>query len=134
MILNPGHHSIHIDQHLSVKALDLLDKLLKIIDDEAFRAFRSVVCELSQGAQTAVAAYREELKGLGKDVFEALNVDDVALQEVDFLPPGDMFEGLDGPFVGLDGPFVGSGGEIEQGFGDGMNFMDGSVLDMEFMI
>ncbi|KAF5536106.1 transcriptional regulator, partial [Fusarium napiforme] len=78
MILNPGHNSIHIDQHLSVKALDLFDKLLKIIDDEAFRALRSVVGELSQRAQTAVAVYREELKGLGKDVFEALNVDDVA--------------------------------------------------------
>ncbi|KAF4955580.1 hypothetical protein FGADI_4415 [Fusarium gaditjirri] len=137
MILNPGHNSIHIDQHLSVKALDLFDKLLKIIDDEAFRALRSVVGELSQRAQTAVAVYREELKGLGKDVFEALNVDDVAVPEVDFLPPGglDMFAGLDGPFVGLDGPFIGLSGELERerGFGDGMNFMDGGVLDMEFM-
>ncbi|KAF5702267.1 transcriptional regulator [Fusarium globosum] len=133
MILNPGHNSIHIDQHLSVKALDLFDKLLKIIDDEAFRALRSVVGELSQRAQTAVAVYREELKGSGKDVFEALNVDDVAVHEVDFLPAGDMFEGLEGPFVGLDGPFVGLSGELERGFGDGMSFMDGGVLDMEFM-
>ncbi|KAF4503214.1 NADH oxidase [Fusarium agapanthi] len=133
MILNPGHSSIHIDQHLSVKALDLFDKLLKIIDDESFRALRSVVGELSQRAQTAVAVYREELKGLGRDVFEALNVDDVAVQEVDFLPAGDMFEGLEGPFVGLDGPFVGLSGELERGFGDGMSFMDGGVLDMEFM-
>ncbi|KAF5576743.1 transcriptional regulator [Fusarium pseudocircinatum] len=137
MILNPGHSSIHIDQHLSVKALDLFDKLLKIIDDEVFRALRSVVGELSQRAQTAVAVYREELKGLGRDVFEGLNVDDVAVQEVDFLPAGDtdMFEGLEveGPFVGLDGPFVGLSGELERGFGDGMSFMDGGVLDMEFM-
>ncbi|KAI1017245.1 hypothetical protein LB505_001945 [Fusarium chuoi] len=133
MILNPGHNSIHIDQHLSVKALDLFDKLLKIIDDEAFRALRSVVGELSQRAQTAVAVYREELKGSEKDVFEALNVDDVAVHEVDFLPAGDMFEGLEGPFVGLDGPFVGLSGELERGFGDGMGFMDGGVLDMEFM-
>ncbi|KAF5724364.1 transcriptional regulator [Fusarium mundagurra] len=133
MILNPGHSSIHIDQHLSVKALDLFDKLLKIIDDEAFRALRSVVGELSQRAQTAVAVYREELKGSGKDVFEALNVDDVAVQEVDFLPAGDMFEGLEGPFVGLDGPFVGLNGELERGLGDGMSFMDGGMLDMEFM-
>ncbi|RBQ97290.1 hypothetical protein FVER53590_09299 [Fusarium verticillioides] len=133
MILNPGHNSIHIDQHLSVKALDLFDKLLKIIDDEAFRALRSVVGELSQRAQTAVAVYREELKGSGKDVFEALNVDDVAVQEADFLPAGDMFGGLEGPFVGLDGPFVGLSGELERGFGDGMGFMDGGVLDMEFM-
>ncbi|KAF5650099.1 transcriptional regulator [Fusarium tjaetaba] len=133
MILNPGHNSIHIDQHLSVKALDLFDKLLKIIDDEAFRALRSVVGELSQRAQTAVAVYREELKGSGKDVFEALNVDDVAVQEADFLPAGDMFEGLEGPFVGLDGPFVGLSGELERGFGDGMSFMDGGMLDMEFM-
>ncbi|CCT69072.1 related to transcriptional regulator [Fusarium fujikuroi] len=133
MILNPGHNSIHIDQHLSVKALDLFDKLLKIIDDEAFRALRSVVGELSQRAQTAVAVYREELKGSGKDVFEALNVDDVAVHEVDFLPAGDMFDGLEGPFVGLDGPFVGLSGELERGFGDGMSFMDGGVLDMEFM-
>ncbi|KAG5767784.1 hypothetical protein H9Q72_004481 [Fusarium xylarioides] len=133
MILNPGHNSIHIDQHLSVKALDLFDKLLKIIDDEAFRALRSVVGELSQRAQTAVAVYREELKGSGKDVFEALNADDVAVQEVDLLPAGDMFEGLEGPFVGLDGPFVGLSGELERGFGDGMSFMDGGMLDMEFM-
>ncbi|KAG5794033.1 hypothetical protein H9Q69_006909 [Fusarium xylarioides] len=133
MILNPWHNSIHIDQHLSVKALDLFDKLLKIIDDEAFRALRSVVGELSQRAQTAVAVYREELKGSGKDVFEALNVNDVAVQEVDLLPAGDMFEGLEGPFVGLDGPFVGLSGELERGFGDGMSFMDGGMLDMEFM-
>ncbi|KAF5667353.1 transcriptional regulator [Fusarium denticulatum] len=135
MILNPGHSSIHIDQHLSVKALDLFDKLLKIIDDEAFRALRSVLGELSQRAQTAVAVYREELKGLGRDVFEALNVDDVAVQEVDFLPAEDMFEGLEveGLFVGLDGPFVGLSGELERGFGDGMSFMDGGMLDMEFM-
>ncbi|KAF5564909.1 transcriptional regulator [Fusarium phyllophilum] len=133
MILNPGHNSIHIDQHLSVKALDLFDKLLKIIDDEAFRALRNVVGELSQRAQTAVAVYREELKGSGKDVFEALNVDDVAVHEVDFLPAGDMFEGLEGPFVGLDGRFVGLSGELERGSRDGMSFMDGGVLDMEFM-
>ncbi|KAF4450665.1 hypothetical protein F53441_6326 [Fusarium austroafricanum] len=137
MILNPGHEFIHIDQHLSVKALDLFDKLLKIIDDDSFRMLRSVVGELSTKAQTAVATYREELRGLGKDVFEALNVEEVDVQEVDYLPPENMFEGLDGPFAGLDGPFVGLEGGVdlglEQSVGNDMNFMNGELLDLEFM-
>ncbi|KAM0347406.1 hypothetical protein ACHAPU_004927 [Fusarium lateritium] len=138
MILNPGHSSIHIDQHLSIKALDLFDKLLKVIEDDKFSTLRIVVGELSQKAQAAVAAHRRELRDLGKDVFDALNVEEPVVPEVDFLPPGDVFDGIDGPFVGLEGGFGGLDGVDFQGLGyeqiaHDMSFADGGMLDMEFM-
>lgn len=102
MILNPGHKSIHTDQHISIKALDLFDKLLKIIDDEAFRALRSVVGDLSQRAQDAVAAHRQYLKSLGKDIYEPIDVEEALVQELDFLPTNDGLENIDGPFAGLE--------------------------------
>ncbi|KAF4960609.1 hypothetical protein FSARC_10423 [Fusarium sarcochroum] len=134
MILNPGHTSIHVDQHLAVKAIDLFDKLLKVVDDETFRALRTVVGELSQKAETAVAMYRQELRSSGKDIFEALNVDgDPVPQEVDFLPANNVFDGLDGPFAGLDAGVDFDVLNFDQGVGNDINFLDGGMLDMEFM-
>ncbi|RSM15872.1 hypothetical protein CEP52_000414 [Fusarium oligoseptatum] len=88
MILNPGHKSIHVDQHLAVKALDLFDKLLGIIEDSSFRSLRAIVGELSQKAEAAMEGYRRELSRSGQDIFEALNVDNVGdvQPELDFLP------------------------------------------------
>jgi hypothetical protein len=127
MILNPGHTSIHTDQHISIKALDLFDKLLKIIDDEAFKALRSVVGDLSQRAQEAVAAHRQHLKSLGKDIYEPINVEEAVVQELDFLPTDDGFESIDGPFAGLE-----SGVDFDvlgfgQDGGGGMGFVDGET-------
>ncbi|KAJ4123090.1 hypothetical protein NW768_010083 [Fusarium equiseti] len=120
MILHPGHNSIHVDQHISIKALDLFDKLLKIVDDEAFRALRSIVGELSQRAQEAVAAHRQELRSLGKDIYEPIDVEETTVSELDFLPTGDRFESMGGPFEGLE-----SGVDFDVlGFG-GMEFGDG---------
>lgn len=124
MILNPGHKSIHIDQHISIKALDLFDKLLKIIDDEAFRALRSVVGDLSQRAQEAVAAHRKQLQSLGKDIYEPIDVGGTIVQELDFLPVDDEFESMDGPFAGLETDVDFNA----LGFGqDGMGFVDGDT-------
>ncbi|KAM0231905.1 hypothetical protein ACHAPO_008203 [Fusarium lateritium] len=126
MILNPGHTSIHTDQHISIKALDLFDKLLKIIDDEAFKALRSVVGDLSQRAQEAVAAHRKHLKSLGQDIYEPIEVEEAVVQELDFLPTDDTFENMDGPFAGLE-----SGVEFDVlGFGQdgsGIGFVDGDT-------
>ncbi|KAF0635507.1 hypothetical protein FPSE5266_01975 [Fusarium pseudograminearum] len=126
MILNPGHKSIHIDQHISIKALDLFDKLLKIIDDEAFRALRSVVGDLSQRAQEAVAAHRQYLKSLGKDIYEPIDVDEALVQELDYLPTDNGLENMDGPFAGLE-----SGVDFDVfGFsqdGTGQGFVDGDT-------
>jgi hypothetical protein len=126
MILNPGHASIHTDQHISIKALDLFDKLLKIVDDEAFRALRSVVGDLSQRAQEAVAAHRQHLKSLGQDIYEPIDVEETVVQELDFLPTDNTFENMDGPFAGLE-----SGSEFDVlGFGQdgsGMGFVDGDT-------
>ncbi|GKU05366.1 transcription factor [Fusarium langsethiae] len=126
MILNPGHTSIHTDQHISIKALDLFDKLLKIIDDEAFRALRSVVGDLSQRAQEAVAAHRQHLKRLGQDIYESIDVEEVVVQELDFLPADDKFENMNAPFNGLE-----SGVDFDVfGFGQdgsGMGFVDGDT-------
>jgi len=129
MILHPGHESIHVDQHISIKALDLFDKLLKIIDDEAFRVLRSIVGELSQRAQEAVAAHRQELRSLGKDIYEPIDVEETAVSELDFLPTGDRFESMGGPFEGLE-----SGVEFDVlGFG-GMEFGDAvEVSDSWFL-
>lgn len=104
MILNPGHKSIHVDQHLAVKALDLFDKLLSIIEDDSFRSLRAIVGELSQKAEAAVERYRQELSRSGRDIFEVLNVDSTgdAQPELDFLPSNNVFDGLDGPFSSLD--------------------------------
>ncbi|KAM0201943.1 hypothetical protein ACHAQI_011076 [Fusarium lateritium] len=138
MILNPGHSSIHTDQHLSIKALDLFDKLLLVIDDQQFSALRIVVGELSQKAQAAVAAHRRELRGMGKDVFETLNAEEVSAPEMDFLPQGEVFDALDGPFAGLEGTVGGWDGVGFEGLGyeqvpNDMNFMDGAMLDLEFI-
>ncbi|RGP72147.1 hypothetical protein FLONG3_6870 [Fusarium longipes] len=126
MILNPGHTSIHTDQHISIKALDLFDKLLKIVDDEAFRALRSVVGDLSQRAQEAVRAHRQHLKSFNKDIYEPINVEETVVQELDFLPNDDGFESIDGPFAGLE-----SGIDFDAiGFGQdggGMRFVDGDT-------
>lgn len=120
MILHPGHESIHVDQHISIKALDLFDKLLKIVDDEAFRVLRSVVGELSQRAQEAVAAHRQELRSLDKDIYEPIDVDEMAVAELDFLPSGDGFESMGGPFDGLE-----SGVDFDVLGFRGMEFGDG---------
>ncbi|KAM0245788.1 hypothetical protein ACHAP5_005107 [Fusarium lateritium] len=138
MILNPGHSSIHTDQHLSIKALDLFDKLLLIIDDQQFSALRIVVGELSQKAQAAVAAHRRELRGMGKDVFETLSGEEVTAPEMDFLPQGEVFDVLDGPFAGLEGTLGGWDGVGFEGLGyeqvpNDMNVMDGGMLDLEFI-
>jgi hypothetical protein len=138
MILNPGHSSVHIDQHLSIKSLELFDKLLLVIDDHQFSALRIVVGELSQKAQAAVAAHRRELSGMRKDVSETLNAEGVSAPEMDFLPQDEVFDGLDGPFAGLEGTLgewdaVGFEGlEYEQVPND-VNFMDGGMLDLEFI-
>ncbi|KAL2682407.1 hypothetical protein Neosp_006858 [[Neocosmospora] mangrovei] len=104
MILNPGHKSIHLDQHLAIKALDLFDKLLSIIEDDSFRSLRAIIGELSQKAEAAVESYRQELSRSGRDIFETLNVDNSgdAQPELDFLPSNTVFDGLDGPFSSLD--------------------------------
>lgn len=104
MTLNPGHKFIHVDQHLAVKALDLYDKLLSVIDDASFRSLRAIVGELSQKAEAAVESYRQELSRSGRDIFEVFNVDDsgAAQPELDFLPSNTVFDGLDGPFSSLD--------------------------------
>ncbi|KAF5679778.1 transcriptional regulator [Fusarium heterosporum] len=138
MILNPGHSSIHADQHLSIKALDLFDKLLKVVEDDRFSALRIVVGELSQKAQAAVAAHRRELQSLGKDVFETLNVEEVTVPEADFLPTGDVFDGINGPFDGLEGAFGGLDGADFQGLGyeqvaHDMGFVDSGMLGLEFL-
>ncbi|KAJ4247133.1 hypothetical protein NW762_013271 [Fusarium torreyae] len=134
MILNPGHNSIHVDQHLAVKAIDLFDKLIKIIDDDTFHALRTVVGELSQKAETAVTKYRQELRSMGRDIFEALNVDgDPVPQEVDYLPANNVFDGLDGPFAGLDAAVDFDVLNFDQGVGNDINFLDGGMLDMGFM-
>ncbi|CEI66325.1 hypothetical protein FVEN_g4288 [Fusarium venenatum] len=126
MILNPGHTSIHTDQHISIKALDLFDKLLKVVDDEAFRALRSVVGDLSQRAQEAVAAHRKHLKSLGQDIYEPIDVEEAVVQELDFLPTDDTFENMDGPFSGLessvDFDVLGFGQD-----GSGIGFVDGDT-------
>ncbi|KAH7259936.1 hypothetical protein NW759_002613 [Fusarium solani] len=104
MTLNPGHKFIHVDQHLAVKALDLFDKLLGIIEDASFRSLRAIVGELSQKAEAAVERYRQELSRSGRDIFDTLNVDNSgdAQPELDFLPSNTVFDGLDGPFSSLD--------------------------------
>lgn len=138
MILNPGHSSVHIDQHLSIKSLDLFDKLLLVINDQQFSALRIVVGELSQKAQAAVAAHRRELSGMRKDVSETINAEEVSAPEMDFLPQDEVFDGLDGPFAGLEGALGGWDAVGFEGLGyeqvpNDMNFMDGGMVDLEFM-
>lgn len=138
MILNPGHKSIHVDQHLAVKALDLFDKLLGIIEDASFRSLRAIVSELSQKADAAVEGHRrrQQLSRAGQDVFEVLNVDPIAgaQPELDFLPANNVFDGLDGPFSGLDAEVdfdaldfdpsgVGSMEILDNGMADLISFM-----------
>lgn len=138
MILNPGHPSINIDQQLSIKALDLFDKLLLVINDRQFSALRIVVGELSQKAQAAVAAHRRELCGLMRDASDTLGAEESSAPEMEFLPQGEVFDGLDGPFAGLEGTVGSWDGVGFEGLGyeqapNDMNFMDGGLLDLEFM-
>ncbi|KAM5353584.1 hypothetical protein ACJ41O_000234 [Fusarium nematophilum] len=92
IILSPDHSFVPLDQHLSLKALDLFDKLLQVVDEEGFRTLRAVVGELSQKADAAVKAHRLMLSLTGNDVFDVLNSGGDgqgadAVPEVDFLPP-----------------------------------------------
>lgn len=132
VILNPGHQTVPLDQHLGVKALDLFDKLLGIIDDEAFRTLRAVVGELSQKAEAAVKAHRLELSRTG-NIFDVLNVAPTvgeAPPELDFLPPSTVLDGLNGPFATLD-----SMGELDASiFNQQMGEVDMLGLDSSGMI
>ncbi|KAM0425301.1 hypothetical protein ACHAPT_009357 [Fusarium lateritium] len=132
MILNPGHKGIHVDQHLAVKALDLFDKLLGVIDDAAFRSLRTIVGELSHKAEAAVANYRRELSRTGQDIFEVLNVDPGAdaQPELDFLPVNNVFDGLDGPFSSLDTEVDFDSLHFDPSGGGDMEGLDTGVADL----
>ncbi|KAF4471443.1 transcriptional regulator [Fusarium albosuccineum] len=133
MIIEPGHQAIHVDQHLAVKAIDLFDKLLGVIDDPQFRTLRAVVGELSQKAEEAVALHRRELARTGRDIFETLNVDNGtdAPPELDFLPPNTVFDGIDGPFAGLDASVDFDSSIFDQPVNDGLETLeDGGMLDL----
>jgi hypothetical protein len=98
MALNPSHEFVTLDQHLALKALNLFDRLLEIVDDEAFVSLRAVVGELSQKANAAVASQQAEGAFSSTGVFESLNADGAPMQslnEPEFLPPDSDFLHVD---------------------------------------
>lgn len=60
MAFYPTHEMVTEDQQLARKSLGLYDKMLEIIDDEYFRSMRSIVGELSQKADAAMARKKSE--------------------------------------------------------------------------
>ncbi|KAH6876332.1 fungal-specific transcription factor domain-containing protein [Thelonectria olida] len=103
MALNPSHELVALDQHLALKALNLFDQLLTIINDEAFVALRAVVGELSQKANAAISAQQTEGAFSSSGVFESLNADGGSLlgsNEPEFLPPDSEFLDADGGMLG----------------------------------
>ncbi|KAF7551853.1 hypothetical protein G7Z17_g4695 [Cylindrodendrum hubeiense] len=107
MSLNPSHELVAFDQHLALRALNLFDKLLEIIDDEGFRALRTVVGELNQKAHEAVETHRLESLESSKGVFDSLNTEFDNLNgasELEFLPQDSEFDGIDGPFGAFNVP------------------------------
>lgn len=104
MSLNPGHELVAFDQHLALRAINLFDKLLDIIEDDGFKALRLVVGELSQKATLAVETHRLESAKSDNIVFESLSADVDALQpiELEFLPQDTNLDGVDGPFGEFD--------------------------------
>ncbi|KPM44494.1 hypothetical protein AK830_g1989 [Neonectria ditissima] len=108
MALNPSHDLVAFDQHLALRALDLFDKLLEVIEDEGFRALRQVVGELSVKATEAVEAYQLE-NVHSTDVFDGLDAAQISLlnsaTELEFLPQDTDLGGMNvfGSFDGDDG-------------------------------
>ncbi|KAH8684112.1 fungal-specific transcription factor domain-containing protein [Ilyonectria robusta] len=104
MSLDPGHELVAFDQHLALRAINLFDKLLDIIDDEGFKALRLVIGELSQKANLAVETHRLENAQSGNAVFESLCPDAGALQpiELEYLPQDTEFGEVNGSFAEFD--------------------------------
>ncbi|KAL6408967.1 hypothetical protein AUP68_07917 [Ilyonectria robusta] len=104
MSLDPGHELVAFDQHLALRAINLFDKLLDIIDDEGFKALRLVIGELSQKANLAVETHRLENAQSGNAVFESLCPDADALQpiELEYLPQDTEFGEVNGSFAEFD--------------------------------
>lgn len=104
MSLHPGHELVAFDQHLALRAINLFDKLLNIIEDDGFKALRLVVGELSEKANLAVETHRLESVKSDNTVFENLCPDADALQptELEFLPQDTEFGGVNGPFAEFD--------------------------------
>lgn len=92
------------DQHLALRAINLFDKLLDIIDDEGFKALRLVIDELSQKANLAVETHRLENVQSGNTVFQSLcpNADALQPVELEFLPQDTDFGEVNGAFAEFD--------------------------------
>ncbi|KAF4973267.1 hypothetical protein FZEAL_9366 [Fusarium zealandicum] len=127
MVLNPGHESVSLDQHMAMRSFELFDKLLVVLNDGGFRALHSVVGELSQRADEAVRAHEMDLSVTGKGIFEGLNAGhDMpdAMPEVDFLPSNTVFDGFDGPFAPLETTIDFDPSILDQHIGSGLDMLD----------
>ncbi|KAI5458976.1 fungal-specific transcription factor domain-containing protein [Mariannaea sp. PMI_226] len=114
MTLNPNHELVVFDQHLAVKALDLFDQLLELIDEEAFRTLRTVIGELNEQANAAVASQKAKGPYSSTGVFESLNGDGgghLVSNEPEFLPVESELLDMNGTLGAFD---------MADGFGEGL--------------
>ncbi|KAH7121882.1 fungal-specific transcription factor domain-containing protein [Dactylonectria estremocensis] len=105
MSINPSHALVAQDQHLALKALTLFDQLLAIVEDDAFRALRTVIGELSEKANAAVETQRLESSEGVFGSMDLLGVPESA-EALDFLPETELYGAPDGVFAPLDGQEV----------------------------
>ncbi|KAH7121423.1 fungal-specific transcription factor domain-containing protein [Dactylonectria macrodidyma] len=100
MSINPSHELVAQDQHIALKALTLFDQLLDIVEDDAFRALRIVIGELSEKANAAVENQRLESS---EGVFGSLDaLVPMGTEALDFLPEMELYGEAGGVFAAVD--------------------------------
>ena len=67
MFLYPSQATIIIDQQLTAKSIHLFDKILEVVNDQAFVSVRRIVEELSRKASSAVEDYQSNQQTFSAD-------------------------------------------------------------------
>ena len=70
MFLYPSQTTVIVDQQLTAKSIQLFDKILEVVNDQAFVSVRMIVGELSRKASSAVEDYQSNRQTFGADEYQ----------------------------------------------------------------